>query len=156
MGFYGLTNLPATDSFFFFFFLMIRRPPRSTLFPYTTLFRSIRARGATTGDPPALTPPDRHDDAGDDAQRVLTDRDGPQVPHATIGAGDSSQIDTRRRSHARHRNGRPARPVQQVPDFAPTECIRARSGVPNWSHAVLPLQVAERDREEPLLRNREY
>src|SRR4051812_50219557 len=29
-------------SFFFFFFLMIRRPPRSTLFPYTTLFRSTR------------------------------------------------------------------------------------------------------------------
>src|SRR6266571_7341085 len=29
--------------FFFFFFLMIRRPPRSTLFPYTTLFRSPRA-----------------------------------------------------------------------------------------------------------------
>src|SRR2546425_1758315 len=28
---------------FFFFFLMIRRPPRSTLFPYTTLFRSIGA-----------------------------------------------------------------------------------------------------------------
>src|ERR1022692_5323409 len=27
---------------FFFFFLMIRRPPRSTLFPYTTLFRSVR------------------------------------------------------------------------------------------------------------------
>src|SRR6266852_6877649 len=27
---------------FFFFFLMIRRPPRSTLFPYTTLFRSPR------------------------------------------------------------------------------------------------------------------
>src|SRR5215813_15190152 len=27
--------------FFFFFFLMIRRPPRSTLFPYTTLFRSF-------------------------------------------------------------------------------------------------------------------
>src|SRR5258708_13963626 len=26
---------------FFFFFLMIRRPPRSTLFPYTTLFRSM-------------------------------------------------------------------------------------------------------------------
>src|SRR5438093_2573330 len=26
---------------FFFFFLLIRRPPRSTLFPYTTLFRSV-------------------------------------------------------------------------------------------------------------------
>src|SRR2546422_10462718 len=35
---------------FFFFFLMIRRPPRSTLFPYTTLFRS------RTGKPrPPLT-----------------------------------------------------------------------------------------------------
>src|SRR2546426_8301369 len=31
--------------FCFFFFLMIRRPPRSTLFPYTTLFRSLRAAG---------------------------------------------------------------------------------------------------------------
>src|SRR2546422_6346350 len=30
----------AYHSFLFFFFLMIRRPPRSTLFPYTTLFRS--------------------------------------------------------------------------------------------------------------------
>src|SRR5947209_15128713 len=30
--------------FLFFFFLMIRRPPRSTLFPYTTLFRSPRGR----------------------------------------------------------------------------------------------------------------
>src|SRR2546426_2842645 len=30
---------------FFFFFLMIRRPPRSTLFPYTTLFRSHGHRG---------------------------------------------------------------------------------------------------------------
>src|SRR5687767_15891244 len=33
---------PFAFSFvFFFFFLMIRRPPRSTLFPYTTLFRSV-------------------------------------------------------------------------------------------------------------------
>src|SRR5690349_24548898 len=39
--------------FYFFFFLMIRRPPRSTLFPYTTLFRSLdaelRARGESFG-----------------------------------------------------------------------------------------------------------
>src|SRR6476646_11169948 len=48
-------------SFYFFFFLMIRRPPRSTLFPYTTLFRSglssadIRERSASTAAPtPAL------------------------------------------------------------------------------------------------------
>src|SRR5256885_15583511 len=30
--------------FLLFFFLMIRRPPRSTLFPYTTLFRSLKRR----------------------------------------------------------------------------------------------------------------
>src|SRR2546422_11366682 len=39
--------------FLFFFFLMIRRPPRSTLFPYTTLFRS-EAGGAPL-DQEALT-----------------------------------------------------------------------------------------------------
>src|SRR5437868_9621308 len=38
--------------FFFFFFLMIRPPPRSTLFPYTTLFRSL-CDGALPHDPPA-------------------------------------------------------------------------------------------------------
>src|SRR6202043_2316714 len=38
--------------FFFFFFLMIRRPPRSTLFPYTTLFRSgPEARGGKVPEP---------------------------------------------------------------------------------------------------------
>src|SRR5437764_12891044 len=35
-----LNTLHTCMSFFAFFFLMIRRPPRSTLFPYTTLFRS--------------------------------------------------------------------------------------------------------------------
>src|SRR5260370_11204867 len=35
----------APSSVLFFFFLMIRRPPRSTLFPYTTLFRSLRRSG---------------------------------------------------------------------------------------------------------------
>src|SRR3989442_2109981 len=35
-----LLFLYVLDHFYYFFFLMIRRPPRSTLFPYTTLFRS--------------------------------------------------------------------------------------------------------------------
>src|SRR2546430_9233003 len=35
-------NLTQSQDYLFFFFLMIRRPPRSTLFPYTTLFRSDR------------------------------------------------------------------------------------------------------------------
>src|SRR6266536_5709404 len=34
-----MSHFPFNLFFFFFFFLMIRRPPRSTLFPYTTLFR---------------------------------------------------------------------------------------------------------------------
>src|SRR3712207_8679298 len=33
-----------------FFFLMIRRPPRSTLFPYTTLFRSFNSYGSRRGN----------------------------------------------------------------------------------------------------------
>src|SRR5229473_5500455 len=37
----GFAFCDSVFSFFVFFFLMIRRPPRSTLFPYTTLFRSI-------------------------------------------------------------------------------------------------------------------
>src|SRR5690242_21306234 len=36
------TGLCPHSSIYLFFFLMIRRPPRSTLFPYTTLFRSRR------------------------------------------------------------------------------------------------------------------
>src|SRR6516162_7367815 len=44
--------------FFIFFFLMIRRPPRSTLFPYTTLFRSRRetARARARGESRGLAP----------------------------------------------------------------------------------------------------
>src|SRR2546427_2482916 len=42
----------------FFFFLMIRRPPRSTLFPYTTLFRSPRSRH-TAAAPPGPARADR-------------------------------------------------------------------------------------------------
>src|SRR2546430_12585057 len=38
--------------FLFFFFLMIRRPPRSTLFPYTTLFRSLHDSKVTPFEVP--------------------------------------------------------------------------------------------------------
>src|SRR5437588_12154944 len=52
---------------FFFFFLMIRRPPRSTLFPYTTLFRSdllrrlrsTRVRRVAAVGGSGTPPPDR-------------------------------------------------------------------------------------------------
>src|SRR3712207_6927281 len=63
-----------------FFFLMIRRPPRSTLFPYTTLFRSERAdrqRDRELGDEVAAAGGDDaigefHDDRAD-ARRVRLD-----------------------------------------------------------------------------------
>src|SRR5258707_7566362 len=45
----------ATFFIFFFFFLMIRRPPRSTLFPYTTLFRSSCGR-SMAGQPLRTAP----------------------------------------------------------------------------------------------------
>src|SRR3712207_7235283 len=68
---------------FFFFFLMIRRPPRSTLFPYTTLFRSA-PRGA----------PARHVRAREEAPRQRTrarrrspwrDEHRPRAPGSVMG-----------------------------------------------------------------------
>src|SRR2546430_11706926 len=61
------------ESLFFFFFLMIRRPPRSTLFPYTTLFRSknihcryfVGKSGALSG---------RHFEIASDSASVARDR----------------------------------------------------------------------------------
>src|SRR2546427_2987563 len=53
--------------YFIFFFLMIRRPPRSTLFPYTTLFRSVPLPGRDTTLPLSLRQPlvvDARDDHG--------------------------------------------------------------------------------------------
>src|SRR5688572_31813861 len=52
---YSLCLPPACGISLSFFFLMIRRPPRSTLFPYTTLFRSSPAPTSTA----ACCPPTR-------------------------------------------------------------------------------------------------
>src|SRR5207248_11543336 len=41
-----------TTQLILFFFLMLRRPPRSTLFPYTTLFRSQTQRARPAASPP--------------------------------------------------------------------------------------------------------
>src|SRR5437773_10824529 len=49
-----LSNIVSLLIFFFFFFLLLRRPPSSTLFPYTTLFRSQRD---WCRDRPAERPP---------------------------------------------------------------------------------------------------
>src|SRR5690348_18483852 len=60
---YLLTNSPHENPpttfnlLYFFFFLMIRRPPRSTLFPYTTLFRSARRAPRASRSPAAPRAP---------------------------------------------------------------------------------------------------
>src|SRR5438105_5873218 len=58
-----MTYVISTSStlFMFFFFLMIRRPPRSTLFPYTTLFRSVCHASSDDADEIRVQP-DRVDD----------------------------------------------------------------------------------------------
>src|SRR5258707_15896710 len=79
--------LPDPNSFFFFF-LMIRRPPRSTLFPYTTLFRSWPLRDL-----------ERH----------------PEQPHDAVGRGDRrgqrlpQALEQRQRQHARPRDRKSTR-----------------------------------------------
>src|SRR5690606_42098932 len=52
------------------FFLMIRRPPRSTLFPYTTLFRSHR-RDVDRATPPHLRPRHRQRSPGPRRSRMV-------------------------------------------------------------------------------------
>src|SRR3712207_8837650 len=59
----------------FFFFLMIRRPPRSTLFPYTTLFRSPVARSFASEEHEVVGAEtcERHVLEGDRGRRVIGD-----------------------------------------------------------------------------------
>src|SRR5439155_23248495 len=98
---------------FFFFFLMIRRPPRSTLFPYTTLFRSlgtcrlpalasdVRAQAAPRDEDlraglrqkaTALHPPSR--DAGEVSRGKprAKDQTGPRRLARKLEAPDSSKF----------------------------------------------------------------
>src|SRR3712207_7035911 len=88
----------------FFFFLMIRRPPRSTLFPYTTLFRSQVEHGAGGADGGGTVPPG----AGDDAQRRDGDEgDGSGGERAgRAGGGELEQLGDRKstRLNSSHAN----------------------------------------------------
>src|SRR2546426_5835331 len=68
---------------FTFFFLMIRRPPRSTLFPYTTLFRSIAASGSPARPGRRLRP------------GRWSGRPGSSSPHGSDQRGDGDRKSTR-------------------------------------------------------------
>src|SRR3712207_7714463 len=69
---------------------MIRRPPRSTLFPYTTLFRSCAVR-MPDGD--AAVPPG-HPDGGDLGPPAGTGAVAPGLPAPRSGAGQRSEEHT--------------------------------------------------------------
>src|SRR2546422_10524554 len=119
---------------FFFFFLMIRRPPRSTLFPYTTLFRSATVPAhpqSGAGIPPGGAPPDRGRALLRHGARLgvglghqVAPRRGPGsggVPPAAaqLGRIDSRQLPRVRRATLRlHQAARPA-PQQSVLDGEP-------------------------------------
>src|SRR2546426_12059860 len=70
----------------FFFFLMIRRPPRSTLFPYTTLFRSAGAERSRQFDHARADRP-AGDAGGAGGARRARRRDGSLVAQPRPGAG---------------------------------------------------------------------
>src|SRR2546421_11551481 len=82
--FFSFLRVSVCFLFIFFFFLMIRRPPRSTLFPYTTLFRSQR-QPLTHLRPRVGVLAER---LGEDA-RVL------QVPEAHVVGGNRDRKSTR-------------------------------------------------------------
>src|SRR5258705_5586514 len=70
--------------FFFFFFLMIRRPPRSTLFPYTTLFRSVRSRrAAARGVYPAAGRAGDRQRISEDPRKAAQGRPGRSEEHTS-------------------------------------------------------------------------
>src|SRR2546422_7665644 len=102
-----------------FFFLMIRRPPRSTLFPYTTLFRSPHGRAAR------------------DRGRVRVHRGG-GGPAPRVGARPARRDPPRRR----HRNAR--RPFDEQPPRQPDQ--RGRDSPPAGALGAAPLRLPERRR----------
>src|SRR3989449_7258831 len=106
---------------------MIRRPPRSTLFPYTTLFRSIAPGGAGN--------------EGNTGQ-VGTERHAPRgggVAHRALRAGQARTVGERACDHRLERQPRPERGRVRLltlagPGNAPTqddhqrECLHGRTG----------------------------
>src|ERR1035438_4892562 len=78
-----------------FFFLMIRRPPRSTLFPYTTLFRSIGLRAQHAHDAREAVLVQRTHNLGGVGHliRLVTRREGHDDFALTHGDIDRSQVE---------------------------------------------------------------
>src|SRR2546429_1274604 len=119
--------MPVVGEVFGFFFLMIRRPPRSTLFPYTTLFRS-GVRAPPTGRPRgrvASHDPEPHWPARGVLAAVAVARQRAAVSaRAPRGGGTSLRV---RRVH---RGARPPAPHVPAADRARTRDVRAGTVLP--------------------------
>src|SRR2546427_12808159 len=75
---------------------MIRRPPRSTLFPYTTLFRSVRLHDRIRGDRFGFLAGDDHEASGGvdaEAARLLLGGSAAEVSEAAGGGVDAEGAD---------------------------------------------------------------
>src|ERR1041385_9378020 len=90
--------------FVFFFFLMIRRPPRSTLFPYTTLFRSTHSprRKHRHARRPARRSTARSEEHTSELQsrlhlvcRLLLEKKNKHIQHVSIPPDNTSHLVSR-------------------------------------------------------------
>src|SRR5215216_2069926 len=121
--------------FSFFFFLMIRRPPRSTLFPYTTLFRSrpVRAHaGVGDGD---VEPPEALDDLlggpldGSAVAHVAREPERPLEPEVLAAARDQADRGAGVVKRARDGGANPAAGAGDQRDLAVKRRHRPPPGV---------------------------
>src|SRR6266550_8588987 len=97
---------------YFFFFLMIRRPPRSTLFPYTTLFRPPHGDARLCDDRWGIRTPRRYSApphttrwGGPPAAAARQAPRGGRRARARRGRGARAHCEATKRGH-RHRRGR--------------------------------------------------
>src|SRR2546430_17461150 len=110
-----------------FFFLMIRRPPRSTLFPYTTLFRSPPSTSGSGWSSDSVDLEHRLDEA----QRLGLDpfhRNGFHLhrPDAVGAARDGAAFGRGRLDVARHRDAAPGIAFERERGAEGRACGRAR------------------------------
>src|SRR3989440_4718546 len=129
--------------YFFFFFLMIRRPPRSTLFPYTTLFRSGLNRSALGVPAPGTARADRAPPQDGAA--------GGRQPAPVPGKPRHRAASAHRPSRADRKSTRLNSSHDQI-SYA-VFCLKKKkktahkhSATPSWSHDALAWSTAKRRR----------
>src|SRR5258708_21859597 len=132
----GLTTLMCEFVIFFFFFLMIRRPPRSTLFPYTTLFRSREHSDGVSADAEVGGVTERHHPSVAEDEIQAQRRDGEDHD-----AADEVEVEglVRERRDRRHR--REKHQAHRQNDRAGAG-IHARAGNSPWGLSARTIAIS--------------